>query len=107
MHLRPTHLLLAALAAQAVPAHAGTVGAQFGLRLVIEPDCADGQPKVVASEQAAVDLARAYLGADSDMALSADHDPADTGHWLVTAASQQAVLRIDKCTGEVAALSRQ
>jgi hypothetical protein len=99
MHLRPVHLLLATLATTAVPAHAESATAQFGLRLVIEPACANGQARLVASEEAAVELASAHLALPVET-LRADHDVRDTGYWLVSDQSG-AVLRIAKCTGEV------
>lgn len=97
--MRPVHLLLAALATTAVPAHAESANAQFGLRLVIEPACADGQAKAVASEQHALALATAHLALPVE-ALRVEHDAGDTGYWLVSDQSG-GVLRIDKCTGEV------
>ncbi|MCL6250433.1 hypothetical protein M3P36_05160 [Altererythrobacter sp. KTW20L] len=82
-----------------MPAHAERATAQFGLRLVIEPACADGQAKAVASEEAAVELASTHLAVPVE-ALRVEHDERDTGYWLVSDQSA-AVLRIEKCTGEI------
>jgi hypothetical protein len=92
-------MVVPAILGSAAPAAAATARAQFGIRLVIEPACADDAPKLVASAKAAIDLAGDYLLLPPQT-LSADHDVADTGYWLVRS-EQGPVLRVAKCTGAV------
>lgn len=103
MRVRSSWTMLAIFVAPALlggvsAASAGTARAQLGIRLVIEPACADNAPKLVASASAAIDLASSYLKL-APQSLSAEHD-LDTGYWLVRS-EQLAVLRIAKCTGAV------
>lgn len=87
-----------AILGSSVPTKAATARAQLGIRLVIEPACADDAPKLVASAKAAIDLASDFLKL-APQTLRANHDR-DTSYWLV-GSEQGPVLRIAKCTGAV------
>lgn len=104
------------LTGSAVGANEASTSASFDLKLVIEPACFDpADPsqevaKVVPDEESALIAAKNFLESGASFSLRADHDPQDTGNWIVRlseapssdgAASPVAFLRIEKCTGIV------
>lgn len=96
---------------------AQTTQGQFGLRLVIEPDCPKARETAQAAERAAADasdaivIARRFLDGRASFRilarrpLTAQHDLADTGNWLIKARGiDEPILRIEKCSGLVTPL---
>ncbi len=96
---------------------AQTTHGQFGLRLVIEPACPKARDTAQAAGRAAADasdaisIARQYLRGRADFrylaqtGLTAEHDLADTGNWIIRAGGiEEPILRIEKCSGLVTPL---